>query len=72
MGCCSWPLSIIAWCMGEYSPKKYEEDSSDSDEYPVPRFRDLGVLKNRVTHNYELRQKKSVCYTEAEAETDVD
>ena len=65
MGCCSWPLSIIAWCMGEYSPKTYEEDYGE--DIPVPRFRDLGELKNRVSRKYELRPKKDVCYTEADA-----
>jgi len=52
--------------MGEYSPKKYEIESDSSEEIPVPRFRDLGELKNRITRKYELRPTKGVCYTESD------
>ena len=68
--CCGWALTLVAWCMGEYSPKKYE-DSSDSEEPPMPRFRNIGVLKNRM-NKYELRPTKNVCYAEVEDGADFD
>lgn len=72
MGCCSWPLSLVAWCLGEYSPKKYDMESYSSEEIPVPRFRDLGELKNRVTRKYDLRPTKAVCYTESDDDASAD
>jgi len=75
MGCCSWPLSVVAWCIGIYS-KKYEHDDDDErvpdssyirakEEIPVPRFRDLGAMKQRFTRTYYLRTTKPVSYAES-------
>jgi hypothetical protein len=77
MGCCTWPLSVIAWCIGIYSSKKYEHDDDDEPEpdssytdtkedIPVPGFRDLGVMKQRFTRTYHLRTTKPVSYAESE------
>jgi len=81
MGCCSWPLSVVAWCIGIYSSKKYEHDdepepdssyTDTKEEIPVPGFRDLGVMKQRFTRTYYLRTTKPVSYAESEDEgTDV-
>jgi len=72
MGCCSWPLGIIAWIMGSYSRAQYEEESDSSDDSPVPKFqdipvpgfRDLGPMKQRFTRTYNLRTTKVLSYAE--------
>lgn len=72
MGCCSWPLSVIAWCIGIYSKKHDDEhehvrDSSYiKEDIPVPGFRDLGAMKQRFTRTYYLRTTKPVSYAESE------
>ena len=72
MGCCSWPLGVIAWIMGSYSRTKYEEESDSSEDSPVPKFQDipvpgfreLGPMKQRFTRTYNLRTTKVLSYAE--------
>ena len=69
MSCCGFLLSFVEWVTGLYTAKRYEADSDSSDDVPVPpvpRFRDLGAMKHRVTRTYELRPTKAVCYRESD------
>ena len=65
--------------MGIYSSKKYDHDDVDEhvpessyigakEDIPVPRFRDLGAMKQRFTRTYHLRTTKPVSYAESEDE----
>jgi len=63
---------LLSWVTWVYSSKRYDDDSDTSDDIPVPRFRDLGEMRYRVTRKYELRETKPVCYTEAADDIDLE